>query len=111
MTTTIDTSGFPTVEVIAHKAWVDHMVDNGLAAPTAVTLDRPGGLRLWISPPDAAKWVDSIAVDDEREIPGVVPDYVHVHVDGRLPLLGHRVELHFIRRNAVAAPHLRSVTA
>lgn len=95
--------------LISYKALIDHALDNGLAAPLSIDIDRTDGLRTWVAASDAAKWVDSIHVDTEDTKDGAIGGREIVHVDGRLPLLGIKVQLRYSRRVAPAA--LRAVTA
>ena len=95
--------------LIAYRAVIDHAVENGLAAPIEISLDDRG-LRVWITSTDADKWVDSIHVDRE-ETPSRFDDREVVHVTGRTPLLGIKVELRFSRPVVAVSAHLRAVTA
>ena len=93
--------------LIAYKALIDHAIENGLHAPSSVDL-RDDAVNVWISG-DAAKWVDSIHVDDTATHDGIAFGREIVHVTGRLPLLGVKVQLRYSRR--VATPALRAVSA
>lgn len=93
--------------LVAYKALIDHAIENGLQAPTSMDL-REDALNVWISG-DASKWVDSIHVDDTSTHDGAAFGRQIVHVTGRLPLLGVKVQLRYSRRIAPAG--LRAVTA
>jgi len=93
--------------LIAYKALIDHAIENGLQAPSSIDI-RHDALGVWING-DATKWVDSIHVDTTTTADGIAFGREIVHVDGRLPLLGIKVQLRFSRR--VATPALRAVRA
>lgn len=94
--------------LIAYKALVDHALENALAAPLSVDLSDDA-LRVWVSAANAPGWVDSIYVDREYTTDTVTVGREIVYVEGRLPLLGVKVQLRFSRRAAPAL--LRAVTA
>lgn len=81
--------------LLAYKAVIDHAIDNGLQAPMSIDLTTDA-LNIWVTG-NATKWVDSIHVDDEHTLPGLVNGREIVYVTGRLPLLGIRVQLRYSR--------------
>ena len=82
--------------LVAYKAVIDHALDNGLEAPLSIDLHEQF-IAVWVSASDADAWVASIAVDDEHTHESPLADREIVHLNGRTPLLGIKVQLRFSR--------------
>lgn len=92
--------------LVAYKAAVDHAVENGLPAPESIDLG-PHSLRIWITQ-GVEQWTASIHVDAETVVPCMTAGREIVYIDGRLPLLGIKVQLRY-SQTSPAASHLQAV--
>lgn len=91
---------------VALLAIAQHIVDHKLLVPNTIAFE-PGDpcVRLFLDNFGSERWMDSVHIDDERNV-NIRPGWYRTEIDGRLPDMGVKVQLRFIRE----AP-LKVVTA
>lgn len=95
---------------VAHKAWVDHMIEHGLPGPHMVTVD-PGEtvVRLSLDTFSGPLWADTINIEEESDTRSSQYGWVRTTQTGRIPgLLGQiRIQIRYARQ--APASFLRGV--
>lgn len=96
-TTTIPRKQVPQMGLLGKKAVIDHAIEHGLTDPEEIGRGDTF-VRIWLTGTveESDAWVETIHVDDTVVEP-LAGDRERVRINGRLPLLGIRVEIRFSR--------------